>query len=94
MITKLFASKEIKMFCEAMLDTYWEWENVYYEVINTEKNQFIWVANGVELLTLNNYKIPYWDRKYLHRKLKELFAKQVLDPDNRYASTGRAIQTS
>lgn len=80
----MFASKEIKEFCQAMLDTYWEWQKQYYEVVNPKKGQFIWIKNGISFLTLNNHALPYMDKLYLHKKLKELFAIQVKDPERKY----------
>ncbi len=82
------------MFCSAMLDTYWEWEKGYYELVNVKKSQVIWVCNGMMSLTLNRHYLPLSDKMYLHNKLKEHFAKQVLDPDNRYSSAGCMNTTS
>lgn len=77
-------SKEIKEFCQAMLDTYWDWKTEAYELTNAQKGQIIWVRNGISGLMVNNHYIPSSDQRYLHKKLKQLYAIQVKDPLNKY----------
>jgi len=80
----MIGSKEIKEFCNNMLEKYWQWENTQYETINTVSKQRIWIANGMIFLKINDHTIGLFDKRYLHKSLKKLYAVQIKDELNKY----------